>query len=134
MECRTNVLFLKGSKIYNCWGFFYWKKHNKNTWRYMNDISFSNSLFRNLVFFISYSSMMRSFITLLVVGTFLFAGDGCPVILRSRPCLCDCFDLLTLCQNRCNTTMTDSGQRSRCMSSCGENYNSCNRSCRLLPG
>lgn len=93
---------------------------NKYTWRYMNDISFSNSLFRDLGFFISYSSMIRSFIILLVVGNFLFACDGCPIMLQSSPCLCSCYDMLTLCQDRCNT-MTDSGRRSRCMSSCAEN-------------
>lgn len=136
MECWTNISFMKGGKIYICWifgCFFFFKCVTsicEDTWMILVSQIF---FFRDLFFFISYSSMMRSFITLLVVGTFLFACDGCPVVLQSSPCLCSCYDLLTLCQNRCNA-MTDSGRRSRCMSSCAEYYKSCNRSCLPLPG
>lgn len=121
--------------------FFLRKMRNKYMWWciHVNGISFSvtnvysNRPFCDLVPFLPYRSRMKSFIILLVVAIFLTASDGYPVKLQINPCLCSCYGLFRSCQNRCND-MTDSGQRSRCNSSCAENNASCNRSCLFLLG
>lgn len=110
------------------------KWHQFLSFKHLGTNVYSNRPFCDLVPFLPYRSRMKSFIIiLLVVAIFLTASDGYPVKLQINPCLCSCYGLLRSCQNRCND-MTDSGQRSRCNSSCAENNASCNRSCLFLLG
>lgn len=74
---------------------------------------------------------MRVSLLVLLIGLSVFCCDACPPAMRSLPCYCRCYDLLTSCRQHCYSKQGRT--RATCRSRCGYLYRTCSIGCLPLP-
>ena len=74
---------------------------------------------------------MKVSLLVLLIGLSVFCCDACPPAMRSLPCYCRCYDLLTSCRQHCYSKQGRT--RATCRSRCGYLYRTCSIGCLPLP-